>query len=71
MSSEPRFLTSLKLELAYFGGDAWLKRQGAGVILRFHVAICDMHILAADKMEAVVVVIDAVMDVDAMEIHVM
>jgi peptidoglycan/xylan/chitin deacetylase (PgdA/CDA1 family) len=35
LSSEPRFLTSLKLELAYFGGHAWLKRQGAGVILRF------------------------------------
>ena len=35
MSSGPQFLTSLKLELAYFGGHAWLKRQGAGVILRF------------------------------------
>jgi peptidoglycan/xylan/chitin deacetylase (PgdA/CDA1 family) len=28
-------LTSLKLELAYFAGRAWLKRRGAGVILRF------------------------------------
>ena len=35
LSSGSRFLTSLKLELAYFGGHAWLKRQGAGVILRF------------------------------------
>lgn len=32
MSSGP--LTSLKLELAYFGGHAWFKRKGAGVILR-------------------------------------
>ena len=29
------FLTSLRLELAYFGGHAWFKRKGAGVILRF------------------------------------
>jgi peptidoglycan/xylan/chitin deacetylase (PgdA/CDA1 family) len=38
LSSENNFLTSLKLELAYFSGRAWLKRQGAGgagVILRF------------------------------------
>ena len=28
-------LTSLQLELAYFGGHAWFKRKGAGVILRF------------------------------------
>ncbi|MDE1936484.1 polysaccharide deacetylase family protein [Bradyrhizobium sp.] len=28
-------LTSLKLELAYFSGHAWLKRKGVGVILRF------------------------------------
>lgn len=28
-------LTSLKLELAYFSGRAWLKGRGAGVILRF------------------------------------
>ena len=35
MSSDTRFLTNLKLELAYFSGRAWLKRHGAGVILRF------------------------------------
>ena len=35
MASGSRFLTSLNLELAYFAGHAWLKRQGAGVILRF------------------------------------
>jgi peptidoglycan/xylan/chitin deacetylase (PgdA/CDA1 family) len=36
--SDPRFLTSLGLELAYFSGRAWLKGRetgGAGVILRF------------------------------------
>jgi peptidoglycan/xylan/chitin deacetylase (PgdA/CDA1 family) len=32
LSSGP--LTSLRLELAYFGGHAWFKRKGAGVILR-------------------------------------
>lgn len=32
MSSGP--LTSLTLELAYFGGHAWFKRKGVGVILR-------------------------------------
>jgi peptidoglycan/xylan/chitin deacetylase (PgdA/CDA1 family) len=35
LSSGTRVLTSLKLELAYFGGYAWFKRRGAGVILRF------------------------------------
>jgi peptidoglycan/xylan/chitin deacetylase (PgdA/CDA1 family) len=35
LSSATGLLTSLKLELAYFRGHAWLKRQGAGVILRF------------------------------------
>jgi peptidoglycan/xylan/chitin deacetylase (PgdA/CDA1 family) len=35
LSSGTRFITSLKLELAYLGGQAWLKRRGAGVILRF------------------------------------
>jgi len=38
LSSEIGFLASLKLELAYFGGRAWLKGPGtggAGVILRF------------------------------------
>jgi peptidoglycan/xylan/chitin deacetylase (PgdA/CDA1 family) len=38
LPSDNRFLTSLKLELAYFSGRAWLKgRQfgGAGVVLRF------------------------------------
>jgi len=35
LSSDTRFLTNLKLELAYFSGRAWLKRHGAGVILRF------------------------------------
>jgi peptidoglycan/xylan/chitin deacetylase (PgdA/CDA1 family) len=35
LSSGTRLLTSLKLELAYFSGRAWLKRRGAGVILRF------------------------------------
>jgi len=31
----PPLLKSLELELAYFRGHAWLKRQGAGAILRF------------------------------------
>jgi len=35
LSSGTRLLNSLKLELAYFGGHAWLKRRGAGAILRF------------------------------------
>jgi peptidoglycan/xylan/chitin deacetylase (PgdA/CDA1 family) len=35
LSSAARFLTSLKLELAYFSGHVWFKRQGAGVILQF------------------------------------
>jgi peptidoglycan/xylan/chitin deacetylase (PgdA/CDA1 family) len=38
LSSEIRFLTSLRLELAYFSGRAWLSGRGtggAGVILRF------------------------------------
>lgn len=38
MPSDIRFLTSLRLELAYFGGLAWLKRRGiggVGVVLRF------------------------------------
>ncbi len=37
MPSESAFLTSLKLELAYFSGRAWQSREigGAGVILRF------------------------------------
>ncbi len=36
--SDIGFLTSLRLELAYFSGSAWLKRRGtggAGVVLRF------------------------------------
>jgi peptidoglycan/xylan/chitin deacetylase (PgdA/CDA1 family) len=35
VSSTNALLTSLRLELAYFSGQVWLKRQGAGVILRF------------------------------------
>ena len=38
LPSDNRFLTSLKLELAYFSGLAWLKGRGAGgagVIMRF------------------------------------
>jgi peptidoglycan/xylan/chitin deacetylase (PgdA/CDA1 family) len=35
LPSADGLLTSLKLELAYFSGQVWLKRQGAGVILRF------------------------------------
>ena len=35
LQSAAGFLTSLRLELAYFSGRVWLKRQGAGVILRF------------------------------------
>jgi peptidoglycan/xylan/chitin deacetylase (PgdA/CDA1 family) len=35
LSSATGLLTSLKLELAYFRGHAWFRRQGAGVILRF------------------------------------
>ena len=34
MSPPSQVLTSLKLELAYFGAHAWRKRKGAGVILR-------------------------------------
>jgi peptidoglycan/xylan/chitin deacetylase (PgdA/CDA1 family) len=35
LSSDTGFLTSLKLELTYFSGRAFLNRRGAGVILRF------------------------------------
>jgi peptidoglycan/xylan/chitin deacetylase (PgdA/CDA1 family) len=35
LSSDIRFLTKLKLELAFFSGRAWLNRRGTGVILRF------------------------------------
>ena len=35
MPSNNGFLTGLGLELAYFSGLAWLRRRGAGVILRF------------------------------------
>jgi peptidoglycan/xylan/chitin deacetylase (PgdA/CDA1 family) len=35
LSSATGLLTSLRLEFAYFGGHAWLKRRGAGAILRF------------------------------------
>ena len=38
MPSDNRFLTGLKLELAYFGGLPWLKGRGAGgagIVLRF------------------------------------
>jgi peptidoglycan/xylan/chitin deacetylase (PgdA/CDA1 family) len=35
LASATGLLTSLKLELDYFSGRAWLKRRGAGVILRF------------------------------------
>src|SRR5450432_4141122 len=38
LSSDSRFLTNLKLELAYFSGQPWLKGReagGAGVVLRF------------------------------------
>ena len=38
MPSDSRFLTGLKLELAYFGGLPWLKGRGAGgagIVLRF------------------------------------
>jgi peptidoglycan/xylan/chitin deacetylase (PgdA/CDA1 family) len=35
LPSGTSFLTSLKLELAYFSGRAWLKGRGAGLILRF------------------------------------
>jgi peptidoglycan/xylan/chitin deacetylase (PgdA/CDA1 family) len=38
LPSDSRFLTSLRLELAYFGGLPWLKARaagGAGVVLRF------------------------------------
>jgi peptidoglycan/xylan/chitin deacetylase (PgdA/CDA1 family) len=36
LPSDIRFLTSLRLELAYFSGLAWLKRRGiVGVVLRF------------------------------------
>jgi peptidoglycan/xylan/chitin deacetylase (PgdA/CDA1 family) len=35
LPSRNRFLTGLGLELAYFSGSAWLRRRGAGVILRF------------------------------------
>src|SRR5450432_2630339 len=38
LPSDSRFLTNLKLELAYFSGQPWLKGReagGAGVVLRF------------------------------------
>jgi peptidoglycan/xylan/chitin deacetylase (PgdA/CDA1 family) len=35
LPSAAGFLRSLRLELAYFSGLVWFKRQGAGVILRF------------------------------------
>jgi peptidoglycan/xylan/chitin deacetylase (PgdA/CDA1 family) len=35
LSSGTQLLNSLQLELAYFSGHAWLKRRGAGAILRF------------------------------------
>jgi peptidoglycan/xylan/chitin deacetylase (PgdA/CDA1 family) len=35
LPSNDRFLTGLGLEFAYFSGMAWLRRRGAGVILRF------------------------------------
>jgi peptidoglycan/xylan/chitin deacetylase (PgdA/CDA1 family) len=35
LPSDIGILTSLRLELAYFSGLAWLRRRGAGVILRF------------------------------------
>jgi hypothetical protein len=38
LPSDNRFLTSLRLELAYFSGLAWLRGRGAGgagVIMRF------------------------------------
>jgi peptidoglycan/xylan/chitin deacetylase (PgdA/CDA1 family) len=35
MTAAGSLLNSLKLEFAYFSGRAWLKRQGAGAILRF------------------------------------
>jgi peptidoglycan/xylan/chitin deacetylase (PgdA/CDA1 family) len=35
LSSAAALLTSLRLELAYFSGQVWFKRRGAGVILRF------------------------------------
>ena len=44
--------------------------QRAGVVLRLHVAVADVDILAADEVEAVVVAVDAVVDVDAVDPHV-
>ena len=35
MASDNKWLTSLKLDLAYFGGRAFWQRRGAGAILRF------------------------------------
>ena len=35
MPTDNRLLASLRLQLAYFSGVPWLRRQGAGVILRF------------------------------------
>ncbi len=35
MASDNRWLTSLKLDLAYFGGRAFWQKRGAGAILRF------------------------------------
>jgi peptidoglycan/xylan/chitin deacetylase (PgdA/CDA1 family) len=35
LASDNRWLTSLKLDLAYFGGRAFWQRRGAGTILRF------------------------------------
>src|SRR5512140_656938 len=35
LPSDNRLLTRLRLELAYFSGAPWLKRRGAGVVMRF------------------------------------
>jgi peptidoglycan/xylan/chitin deacetylase (PgdA/CDA1 family) len=35
LPSDHRLLTGLRLELAYFSGAPWLRRRGAGVVMRF------------------------------------
>src|SRR5262249_50183563 len=45
--------------------------QRAGVVLRLDVAVVDRHELAADEVEAVVVAVDAVVDVKAVRVDVL
>src|SRR5262249_30624542 len=45
--------------------------QGARVVLCLHIAVGDVYVLAADEMEAVVVGVDAIVNVDSLHPHVL